>query len=162
MSPKWCFASVCFVSKILYFLYKMCYVLLGLSYFNAFHILFYVKILHKIQFYVICTFSLQNCYFCGIHFAEYQNVCYIQCLAYGSIIQCVLLSNVPHLLCMLQFDSNPLWFSFNHTVFHMSCILFDLKFMWICCKYCKFQNLLALAKTSANVFNAIKSIQNAT
>ena len=34
--------------------------------------------------------------------------------------------------------------------------------MPICCKYCKSQNLLALAKTNVNVFNAIKSVQNAT
>ena len=37
-----------------------------------------------------------------------------------------------------------------------------LKFMPICCKYCKSQHLLALAEANANAFNAIKVLKNIT
>ena len=62
------------------------------------------------------------------------------------------------------FDSNPLHgFAFNCTILHVSGVLLASKVdaqMYF--KYCYYQNLLALAKTNANAFNAIKSVQNAT
>ena len=99
---------LCFVSKILIFFTK--YVLLALSNFNPFRILFYVKLLHKIQFYAICAFSLQNCYFCGIHFVCVKMYVIFNVLHMGALsnVFCSQMFLIYFVCCI--FDSNPLWF----------------------------------------------------